>query len=76
MLFLLHLGLEGFSEVDTDPKRRFVSFKSALSNDRVLLLQGIAPENSWLGKGGGHFSLSSPATIGPFPRIQHRQGLY
>ena len=27
MLFLLHLGLEGITEVDTDPKGRFVSFK-------------------------------------------------
>ena len=27
MSFLLHLGLEGITEVDTDPKGRFVSFK-------------------------------------------------
>ena len=27
MLFLLHLGLEGVTRVDTDPKERFVSFK-------------------------------------------------
>ena len=36
MLFLLHLGLEGITEVDTDPKGRFVSFKVTPSNDRVL----------------------------------------
>ena len=51
MLFLLHLGLEGITEVDTDPKGRFVSFKVTPSNESSLfvLLQGIAPENSWLG---------------------------
>ena len=38
MLFLLHLGLEGITEVDTDPKGRFVSFKVTPSNDRVLCL--------------------------------------
>ena len=36
MLVLLHLGLEGITEVDTDPKGRFVSFKVTPSNDRVL----------------------------------------
>ena len=35
-LVLLQLGLEGVTEVDTDPKRRFVSFKVIPSNDRVL----------------------------------------
>ena len=57
ILFLLHLGLEGITEVDTDPKGEFVSFKVIPSNDRVLFvpLQGIAPENSWLGGGGGFF---------------------
>ena len=55
MLFLLHLGLEGITEVDTDPKGRFVSFKVTTSNESSLFvpLQGIAPENSWL---GGAFS--------------------
>ena len=32
----LHLGLEGVTEVDTDRKGRFVSFKVTLSNNRVL----------------------------------------
>ena len=36
MLAQLHLGLEGVTEVDTDPKGRFVSFKVTLSNNRVL----------------------------------------
>ena len=54
MLFLLHLGLEGVTEVDTDPKERFVSFKVTTSNESSLFvpLQSIAPESSWL---GGHF---------------------
>ena len=52
MLFLLHLGLEGITEVDTNPKRRFVSFQVTHSNARVLFvpLRDIAPENSWLGR--------------------------
>ena len=32
----LHPGLEGVTEVDTDPKRRIVSSKATLSNNRVL----------------------------------------
>ena len=55
MLFLLHLGLEGFTDVDTDPKGRFASFKGTPSKESSLFvpLQDIAPENSWL---GGAFS--------------------
>ena len=51
MLFLLHLGLEGITELNTDPKGRFVSFKVTPSNESFLLvsLQGRASENSWLG---------------------------
>ena len=50
MLFLLRLSLEGATEVDTDLKGRFVSFKVTTSNESSLIvpLQGIAPENSWL----------------------------
>ena len=36
LLILFHLGLEGITEVDTDVKERFVSFKVTPSNDRVL----------------------------------------
>ena len=36
MLGQLHPGLEGVTEVDTDPKERFVSFKITLSNNRFL----------------------------------------
>ena len=51
MLFLLPLGLEGVTEVDTDPKERSVSFKVTTSNESSLFapLQGIVPENIWLG---------------------------
>ena len=51
MLFLLHLGLEGVTGVDTDPKERFVSFKVTTSNESFLFepLQSIAPESSWQG---------------------------
>ena len=51
LLVLLHLGVEGVTEADTYPKGRFVSFKVTPSNDRILclLLQCIAPGNSWLG---------------------------
>ena len=50
MLFLLQPGLEGITEVDTDPKRKFGSFKvAALFNKSSLFapLQCIAPENSF-----------------------------
>ena len=51
VLFLLHLSLEGVTDVDTDPKRRIVSFKVTTFNESSLFvaLQGIAPENSRLG---------------------------
>ena len=35
-LVLLHLGLEGITEVDTNPKGRFLHFKVTPSNYRVL----------------------------------------
>ena len=38
MLFLLHLGLEGITEVDTYLKGRFVSFKVTPSNDSSLFV--------------------------------------
>ena len=51
MLSLLCLSLEGVTEVGIDPKGRFVSFKVTTSSESSLFepLQGIAPENSWLG---------------------------
>ena len=49
---MLHLGLEGITEVDTDPEGRFVSFKVTTSNESSLSvpLKDIAPENSWPGE--------------------------
>ena len=51
MLFLLYLSHEGVTEIDTDPKGSVMSFKVTTSNESSLFvpLQGIAPENSWLG---------------------------
>ena len=51
MLFLLHLSLEGVTEVDADPKERFLSFKVITSNESSLFvpLHGIGPDSSWLG---------------------------
>ena len=45
---MLQLNPEGMTEVDTDPKGRFVSFKVTTSNESSLFvpLQGIAAENS------------------------------
>ena len=49
--FLCFVWVLMVSEVDTNPERRFVSFKVTTSNESSLFvpLQGIAPENSWLG---------------------------
>ena len=48
MLFVLHLGLEGITEVDTDPEGTSVSFKVTTSNKGSLFvsLQVITPESS------------------------------
>ena len=50
LLALIHLGLEGVTQVDTDPKGRFVSFKVTPFNDRVFCVYtlGIAPGNNCL----------------------------
>ena len=46
MLVLLPLGLEGITEVDTDPKGRFVFFKVTHSNDRVLCVYAPSGNNT------------------------------
>ena len=46
LLGQLHPGLEGVTEVDTDPKGRFVSFKITLSNDRVLYVCSPSGHNT------------------------------
>ena len=45
------MGLEGTTEADADAKRKFVPFNVTPSSKRfpIVLLQGIAPKNSWLG---------------------------
>ena len=52
-LVLLHPDLEGINEVDTNPKRGFVSFKVTpvpliIELSLFISLQGIEPGNSWL----------------------------
>ena len=42
MLLLLHLGLEGITEADTDRKGRFVFFKFTASDDRVLCFYALS----------------------------------
>ena len=65
MFFFIHLGLEGITEVDTDPKGRFVSFKVTPSNESSLFvsLQGVAPESTWLGRRAGAFLKDYKITI-------------
>ena len=36
VIVLLHMSLEGITDVDTDAKERFVFFKVTASNERVL----------------------------------------
>ena len=42
LLVLLHLGLEGITEVDTDSKGMFLSLKVTSSNDRGLCVYAIS----------------------------------
>ena len=44
---LLHQGLEGFTQVGTDPKRKFVSFNVTPSKDRVLCVYVLSGHNTW-----------------------------
>ena len=46
LLALLHLGLAGVTEVNTNPKRRFVSFKGTLFTDRVLCVYASLGHNT------------------------------
>ena len=46
MSVLLHPGLEGVTEVETDPKRRFVSFEVTPSDDRVLCIYAPSGRNT------------------------------
>ena len=55
LLVLLHLGLEGITEVNTDSKGRFVSFKVTLSNDRVLCVYAPSGDSAREQLARGHF---------------------
>ena len=46
LLDLLHPGLEGVTKVDTDPKRRFVSFNVTTSNGRVFCVYATSGHNT------------------------------
>ena len=51
---LLHPGLEGITDIDTDPKEGLVLFKVTplpliIEFSVFMPIQGIAPQNSWLG---------------------------
>ena len=46
MLVLLHLGFDDVTDVDIDPDRRFVSFKVAPSEDRVLCIYAPSGHNN------------------------------
>ena len=49
LLVLLHLGLEGITEADTDSKGMFLSLKVTPSNERGLCVYAISGYCSWLG---------------------------
>ena len=57
LLVLLHSGLEGITEVDTDPKGGSVPFKvySTPSNDRVICVYGPSGYNTREQLARGHF---------------------
>ena len=43
---MLHLDIEGVTEVNTDPKLRFLSFKVTPSNGRVLCVYAPSGDSS------------------------------
>ena len=51
MLFLLHLSLEGVTEVDTDPKGRFVSVKVTTANESSVCAHSGYSTREQLAKG-------------------------
>ena len=51
MLFLLHLGLEGVTEVDTNPKERFVYFKATTSNQSSVCAPSSYSTKEQMAKG-------------------------
>ena len=55
LLILLHPGPEGVTEVDTDQKRMFMSFKFTPSNVRVLCIFASSRHNTREQFAKGHF---------------------
>ena len=55
LLVVLHLGLEGVTKVDTDPKGRFVSFKVTLYNDWILCVYVPSGDSTREQLGRGRF---------------------
>ena len=46
LLLLLHPGFESVTEVDNDPKRRFMFLKAAPSNDKVIYVYTPSAHNT------------------------------
>ena len=55
LLVLYHLGLECVTEVDTDPKQKFLCFKVSPYNDRVLCVYATLGHNIREHQTRGHF---------------------
>ena len=55
LLVLYHLGLECVTEVDTDPKQKFLCFKVSPYNDRVLCVYATLGHNIREHQARGHF---------------------
>ena len=55
LVVLLHPDLEGVTEVDTDPKRRFLLFRFTTSNDRVICVYAPSGHNTREELANGHF---------------------
>ena len=55
LLALIHPCLEEVTEIESDPKRRFVSFKVTPSNDRVVCVYAPSGHNTREQLARGHF---------------------
>ena len=55
LFVLLHLGLEGVTEVDTDPKGRLLYFKATPSNGRVICVYAPSGHSTKEQIARGHF---------------------
>ena len=62
LLVLIHLDLEGVTELKTDPKGRILVFKVTPSNGRVLVVRN-GPTQDISQRSQGKFFLSFPCTL-------------